>query len=68
MDFHHMKDKIFCLNKSNTITYKWTEVVAEIAKCVLLCCRCHREYHSGLISEQEVQEEFLRRRFVVAVV
>ena len=27
---------------------------AELDKCVLICCRCHSEYHDGLIGEDEL--------------
>lgn len=26
----------------------WQKVVDEARKCVLICCRCHREIHAGL--------------------
>jgi hypothetical protein len=29
---------------------KWEDLKAEADKCVLLCCRCHREVHAGLIA------------------
>lgn len=32
---------------------RWDELVAEARKCVLLCCRCHREVHAGLHKEWE---------------
>ena len=26
----------------------WARIVRELDKCVLLCCRCHREVHDGM--------------------
>ena len=47
LTFHHTnpKDKSFglnqcCLHRSNE------KVATELNKCILLCCRCHREIHS----------------------
>lgn len=47
LEFHH-------LDPDNKIDIKdhWSFIrsVPELDKCVLLCCRCHRELHSGIIS------------------
>lgn len=34
---------------------KWNSILDEISKCVLLCCRCHRELHAGLWSLDEIE-------------
>lgn len=49
MDFHH-KDpskKVFKIAGRAAFT---EELKSELRKCLLLCCRCHREYHSGFIN------------------
>lgn len=49
LEFHH-KDpskKEFSLSGCHCLS--WERVVKELNKCILLCCRCHREFHSGLI-------------------
>lgn len=49
MDFHHLdpNKKEFTPKELNSMTDK--QAVAEVKnKCVLLCCRCHREIHSGV--------------------
>ena len=28
--------------------YSWSKIVSEARKCVLICCRCHREIHLGI--------------------
>ena len=47
-DFHHVDPT----NKTDSVTkfYLHTEkkLKAELDKCVLLCCRCHREVHAGI--------------------
>lgn len=50
LEFHHVDDenKEFALSdKGRTISF--ARLKAEASKCVLLCCRCHREVHAGLI-------------------
>jgi hypothetical protein len=46
-DIHHIKgdDKIFTLSCSWGL--KWSKIQEELKKCILLCCRCHREVHAG---------------------
>lgn len=48
LDFHHLnsKEKEFTISSShkNIETLK-----KEADKCILVCCRCHREIHTGLI-------------------
>ena len=43
LDFHHVDPKIkeINLNKNLSLNTK----LKEIEKCILLCCRCHRELH-----------------------
>ena len=46
-DFHHVN----ALEKDFTISSRmssWEKIEKELRKCVLLCCRCHREVHDGL--------------------
>jgi hypothetical protein len=46
-DFHHVS----AIEKDFTISSKmssWEMIEPELKKCVLLCCRCHREVHDGL--------------------
>ena len=45
-DFHHIDplEKDFSISERMT---SWDAIVRELDKCVLLCCRCHREVHDG---------------------
>ncbi len=48
LDFHHVvqEDKDGEIGK--LLAHRaWRKVVREAQKCVLLCCRCHREVHAG---------------------
>jgi len=46
LEFHHInpKDKKFNLNIPS-LKHPNKIVVEEVNKCILLCCRCHREIH-----------------------
>ncbi len=48
MDFHHRDpaDKSFTIGKS--ASRSWDSVVAEIAKCDLICANCHRIRHAEM--------------------
>ena len=52
LEFHHLdpsqKDPNF--KSSTLLEYKMEVIEVELKKCALLCCRCHREVHAGLIS------------------
>lgn len=51
MEFHHLdpSEKEFSLSGSHCKS--WDTIKKELDKCKMLCCRCHREYHSGLIED-----------------
>lgn len=53
LDFHHLScfKKEFGLS-TNGVTKSWDKVKQEIEKCILLCCRCHREVHEGCHREE----------------
>lgn len=57
LSFHHInsEDKEFTL--SNTSLRKWSEMIKEAEKCVLLCSNCHMEYHDGMIDKSLLIEK-----------
>jgi hypothetical protein len=63
LDFHHLHrdSKRFDLNAAATTTYAWATVFAEIQKCALLCCRCHREVESGILDHALVEQVYTKR-------
>jgi sugar phosphate isomerase/epimerase len=54
-DFHHLHSKDF--DVGSRLTLAWDRVVEELAKCVLVCARCHREIHDGLHPQWMEQPE-----------
>lgn len=45
-DFHHVDPMGKDFSISDRMT-SWAAIERELEKCVLLCCRCHREVHDG---------------------
>ena len=53
--FHHADPATKRFNVSaRGLLRNWEEILEEVDKCVLLCCRCHAEVHSGLHREFEI--------------
>ena len=51
-DVHHIdpNEKEFGISNIYKSPRAWKKIVAELKKCILLCCRCHRELHCDLWS------------------
>lgn len=56
LDFHHMRNKKFGLTTRNIGQRSWTKVWEEVRKCLLLCCRCHREINFGIFTKVEATQ------------
>ena len=54
LDFHHIHGKDFGLTRRNIGQLSWKRLLEEAKKCILVCCRCHREIHGGLIDAKYV--------------
>lgn len=46
LSFHHVSDKSYRLDARNLSNRSLERVMAEFAKCQLLCLNCHAELHS----------------------
>jgi hypothetical protein len=49
LDFHHIDPKNKTGIVGRLVGSDFKTRMEEIKKCVLLCCRCHREFHAGMI-------------------
>lgn len=49
-DFHHIIAETKDFNVSTIVGYKWSTVLTEIDKCVIVCKNCHAKTHAGLIT------------------
>lgn len=54
-DFHHIDPTQKDFNVSKGLSRKWDKTAAELSKCVLLCCLCHRIRHE---KEDNVKESY----------
>lgn len=56
LEFHHLdrSQKDFSIANMARASYSIKRIKKELRKCVLLCCRCHREEHVRLKLDIEV--------------
>ena len=48
LDFHHYrKNKKHNVGNMIRDGYSWANILKEIKKCVVICCRCHSELHDS---------------------
>ncbi len=70
LDLHHVfpETKLFQLT-TRELQFSWGKIETELRKCALLCCRCHREFHEGLINNDIIiklwQEKWANSTMVV---
>ncbi len=54
LDIHHIgpskKDKMF----AHHAFWSWKRLKKELENCILLCSNCHRAFHSGLITQDNL--------------
>ena len=62
-EFHHLnpKEKEFSISKDGYCR-SFDSIKNEIDKCVLLCCRCHREVHYLLRKDDSLTYKEIRNR------
>lgn len=49
LEFHHLDTSKKEFNISKFSSSK-SRIIEETKKCILICCRCHREIHAGIIT------------------
>ncbi len=56
LDFHHVnpEEKEMSLTFREVVGHSAKRVLKEAQKCCLLCCRCHREYESGITGKEDI--------------
>ena len=49
LEFHHVEPghKDFDIGCAKRTDWKWSTIVQEIRKCVVLCSNCHKKVHAG---------------------
>lgn len=45
LDFHHVEGKRLGISQMLRGGYSFETVIAEVAKCVVMCANCHRKEH-----------------------
>ena len=50
LDFHHRNPAEKSFTIGNQVHLAPERIIAELAKCVVLCANCHRKLHAGLLS------------------
>lgn len=51
LDVHHLDPltKEFAIGQVKASNRNWNSLVSELRKCILVCCRCHREIHDNIL-------------------
>lgn len=49
LEFDHLHPKTKKKGGVSSVRRNYKKALREAGKCVLLCCRCHRERHAGII-------------------
>jgi hypothetical protein len=58
LEFHHVESSSKEMQVGNSFNRSWDLILTEIAKCVLVCNRCHREIHYDVIPCPEIIFEY----------
>lgn len=54
LEFHHVHPANKSFTISSALAKPWKSIKKELDKCALLCCRCHREVHAGVLDNKLV--------------
>lgn len=56
LEFHHRDENLKIFNISQSANVKWSVLLNEVEKCILVCCRCHREIHEKLHDLNKIEQ------------
>jgi len=56
LDFHHLLDKAFPINRCTLAQRGWAAIISELDKVIVLCANCHRIEHHGKMAVSNGQE------------
>lgn len=60
LEFHHVRPAEKKFTASQGLEKHWPTLRKEIDKCLLLCKNCHTEAHSGLVSQDHMEDLLLK--------
>lgn len=60
LEFHHIDptQKDLTLGDMIANPKRWSSIIVELKKCILLCSNCHREVHEGITPLPETYDTF----------
>lgn len=60
LEFHHLDptQKDISLGGMRANPKRWSTIILELKKCILLCSNCHREVHEGITPLPETYDTF----------
>ena len=64
LEFHHIDptEKDFAISAWDSLNTG--SITDEVSKCILVCCRCHREIHANVISINGMKSSFDKFEFI----
>lgn len=57
-DFHHVDGQDKEYSPADMVMMRWSKIIKELDKCILLCSNCHRIHHADVQSDIEGWDEF----------
>lgn len=60
LDYHHIvsEEKDAAVSRGMKNGWAWSRIINEAKKCTIICCRCHRELHAGIVKLPKVYPIF----------
>ncbi len=58
-DFHHLRKEEKTFGIGGSSCKAWARLVAEVAKCIMVCSNCHRLIHNGYVDIPKDAPKFI---------